>query len=112
MATRPERLTIGEGEQSWDAKADLNFEALVEGPFPIHTEATIGDLNTNFPPANYEECIVLVGGVLYISDGATWGVYIQAANVPDSTATTVADMATDFNTLLSALQTAGIMATS
>ena len=52
-----------------------------------------------------------VNGVLYISDGATWEVYRISDAVPDTTAVTVSEMATDFNTLLSALRTAGIMAT-
>jgi hypothetical protein len=61
--------------------------------------------------SSYDDCFALVAETLYISNGATWEIYSGvSANVADSVAVTVAQMATDFNTLLAALQTAGIMA--
>lgn len=110
--TRPERYVLEEGTQAWDGEVDSNFEMLTDGPLPLHSEANTTDLNNNFNPADYDECIVSVAGVLYISDGVSWSVYRQAANVADSTAVTVSEMATDFNELLTSLKNAGIMATS
>jgi hypothetical protein len=111
MATRPERISLSEGTQAWDGEVDANFNMLINAPLPLHFEGSVLDLNTNFPAVNYDDCIVTVSGVLYISDGAVWSVYRLSAAVPDTTAVTVSEMATDFNTLLSALRTAGIMAT-
>ncbi len=62
-----------------------------------------------------------IGGKLIIEEGASVEglpsvspadpqTLPQAANVPDSTATTVAGLKEDFNSLLAALKTAGLMA--
>lgn len=62
-----------------------------------------------------------IGGKLIIEEGASVEglpsatpaepqTLPQAANVPDSTATTVAGLKEDFNTLLATLKTAGLMA--
>lgn len=52
-----------------------------------------------------------IGGALILEDGAkVEGILTEKAeNVADSTATTVAEMKEDFNELLSALKTAGLM---
>ena len=112
MATRPERIILEEGQQAWDAEVDTNFEQLTDAPTPFHSEPTVGDLTSKWPAADYVDCVCIVARTLYISNGTSWEIYRQAALVADSTAATAADMATDFNLLLSALQTAGIMATS
>jgi hypothetical protein len=112
MATRPVRKVLTDRLQAWDADVDVNFEIITDAPFPIAQFADFASLEIAAPAANYDECICLVSGELAISDGVSWGPYRKSANVPDSTATTVADLATDFNSLLSALQAAGIMATS
>ena len=105
---RPTRRIITSGLAAWDADVDENFSLIVDTPFPMAQYATVGDL----PAASiYEECLAMVGPVIYISDGTSWSLFSggTAANVADSTATTAADMATDFNELLASLQTAGIM---
>ena len=66
--------------------------------------------------------ITHIGGALVFDEGATVsgfpmdaatataiGGVKQAANQADSTATSVADLKTDFNTLLASLKAAGIM---
>lgn len=107
---RPTRITLSSGLSAWDADADFNFNLLTGAPLPIYQVAVVGSL----PAAtSYEDCLALVDDELYISDGSTWSPYFgQAVFVADSTAVTVADMVTDFNELLAALQGAGIMATS
>lgn len=74
----------------------------------------VGDLPT---ASSYDDCLAIVGtgaaARIYISNGTTWELYdTQSANVPDSTATTAADMASDFNDLLAALIASGQMASS
>ena len=105
---RPTRRVIASGIAAWDADSDSNFDKITGAPFPMFQVAVVG----NLPAASsYEDCFALVDDTLYISNGSTWEVYTgQAANVPDSVAVTVAAMASDFNDLLAALQTAGIMA--
>jgi hypothetical protein len=106
---RPTPRILASGIASWDGDADENFSIITGAPFPMAQYSLVGDLPA---ASSYDECFALVGDVLYQSNGTTWEVYQQSANVADSTATTASEMATDFNELLTALQDAGLMATS
>jgi hypothetical protein len=109
---RPTRRIIASGIAAWDADTDDNFNAITGEPFPMF-QVVAPDEETDLPTASsYDQCFALVEDVMYISNGATWEVYQQAANVPDSTAATATDMATDFNTLLAVLIAADVMASS
>ncbi len=52
---------------------------------------------------------LVIGGTLEITEGATLSGFPCASNQSDSTATTIADLKSDFNSLLSKLKTAGLM---
>lgn len=111
---RPARNVIPSGEAAWDGEVDSNFSMLTDTPFPILLAANIGALPT---ASSYDACLALVGTTsaarLYISNGSSWVLYDpKAAYVADSVAADVATMAADFNSLLSALKTAGLMASS
>ena len=111
---RPERNVIPSGEAAWDGEVDSNFSILTDSPFPLLLAANTGALPT---ASSYDGCLALVGTTsaarLYISNGSSWVLYdAKAAHLADSTASDVPTMASDFNDLLSALQTAGLMATS
>ena len=60
---------------------------------------------------NYQENgdKLVIGGTLEIEDGATLTGLPKALNQADSTATTIADLKSDFNDLLAKLKTAGLM---
>ena len=104
---RPSKRIIASGVAAWDADVDFNFDLLTGAPLPLVQYDLVVDLPT---ASSFDDCLALVGSVLYISDGTDWSPYQgTSANVVDSTATTVSQMATDFNVLLAALQTAGIM---
>ena len=51
----------------------------------------------------------VIGGTLEIKEGASLTGFPQAENQADSTATTVADLKSDFNSLLSKLKSSGLM---
>ena len=51
----------------------------------------------------------VIGGTLEIKEGASVTGLPQAENQADSTATTVADLKSDFNFLLSKLKSSGLM---
>ena len=51
----------------------------------------------------------VIGGTLTIENGATLTGFPQASNQASSTASTVADLKTDFNNLLDKLKAAGLM---
>lgn len=51
----------------------------------------------------------VIGGTLEIKEGASITGLPQAENQADSTATTVADLKSDFNSLLSKLKSSGLM---
>ena len=52
---------------------------------------------------------LVIGGTLELKDGATFNGFPKAENQADSTATTVADLKSDFNSLLSKLKSSGLM---
>ena len=112
--TRPARRTIEEGIAAWDPDVDFDFALLFDAPLPLFQEALVGSLPA---ASSYDSCIAIVGtgasARIYISDGATWGLYdSQSALVADSTATDATQMASDFNDLLAALQAGGVMEAS
>ena len=51
----------------------------------------------------------VIGGTLEIKEGALLTGFPQAENQADSTATTVADLKSDFNSLISKLKSSGLM---
>ena len=51
----------------------------------------------------------VIGGTLEIKEGASVTGFTQAENQADSTATAVADLKSDFNSLLSKLKSSGLM---
>lgn len=64
----------------------------------------------SFNTKNYQDGDNLViGGTLELAKGATLSGFPKVENQIDSTATTIADLKTDFNSLLSRLKTAGLM---
>ena len=52
---------------------------------------------------------LVIGGTLELKDGATLSGFPCVSNQSDSTATTIADLKSDFNSLLSKLKAAGLM---
>ena len=60
---------------------------------------------------NYSENgdTLVIGGTLELADGATLSGFPKAENQADSTATTIADLKADFNSLLEKLKSAGLM---
>lgn len=64
-----------------------------------------------FNTKNYSENgdKLVIGGALEIKEGASVTGFPQAENQADSTATTVADLKSDFNSLLSKLKSSGLM---
>nr|DAQ08558.1 MAG TPA: Head fiber protein [Caudoviricetes sp.] len=65
----------------------------------------------SFNTKNYQETCdkLVIGGALEIKEGASITGLPQAKNQVDSTATTVADLKSDFNSLLSKLKSSGLM---
>ena len=53
--------------------------------------------------------ITVIGGTLEIKEGASITGLPQAENQADSTASTVADLKSDFNSLLTKLKSSGLM---
>jgi hypothetical protein len=108
---RPTRRVIASGIAAWDADTDENFGLIYDTPYPIVEYALVGDLPA---ASSYDYCLALVGNdTLYISNGSSWSPYQGTADaVLDSTATTVSELAIDYNELIAALKLAGIMRTS
>lgn len=64
----------------------------------------------SFNTKNYQDGDkMVIGGTLEITEGATLSGFPCASNQSDSTATTIADLKSDFNSLLSKLKTARLM---
>lgn len=60
---------------------------------------------------NYQKTCdkLVIGGTLELKDGATLNGFPKAENQAGSTATTIADLKADFNSLLEKLKSAGLM---
>lgn len=65
----------------------------------------------SFNTKNYQETCdkLVIGGALEIKKGASVTGLPQAENQADSTAATIADLKSDFNSLLSKLKSSGLM---
>ena len=65
----------------------------------------------SFNTKNYQETCdkLVIGGTLEIKEGASVIGLPKAENQADSTASTVADLKSDFNSLLSKLKSSGLM---
>ena len=64
----------------------------------------------SFNTKNYKDGDkMVIGGTLVLKEGAVLSGFPCASNQSDSTATTIADLKSDFNSLLSKLKTAGLM---
>ena len=65
----------------------------------------------SFNNKNYQETCdkLVIGGALEIKEGASITGLTQAENQADSTAATIADLKSDFNSLLSKLKSSGLM---
>lgn len=112
---RPSFAAVPHGAQSWDAIVDSNFDKIGATPAPLAEFANVGAL----PAAGaYDRCVAVVTddgngyAAIVISNGTTWKILgTQAAAQADSTATTVADLKTDFNALLAKLRASGAIDT-
>ena len=76
---RPLLIDVDQGLEGWDAFLQTDLETILEGPFPIHENATLTEANlaATFPAANFDRCLVWVnhtvlGYTLYRSDGTNW----------------------------------------
>ena len=65
----------------------------------------------SFNTKNYQETCdkLVIGGALEIKEGASVTGLPKAENQTDSTASTIADLKSDFNSLLSKLKSSGLM---
>lgn len=76
---RPTRIPIDDGVNDWDALVNDNLTLLLDAPIPVHASASLteSNLESSFPAASYDRCIVwvnhsVVGYTLYWSDGTAW----------------------------------------
>ena len=106
--SRPALSDIDRTDSGWLTKVNANFEKLLDAPFPMDQEASTGAL----PNAKlYKDCYVLVGDVLYQSDGTSWGTkQLNFIADLDTGTATVSDIKTAYNNLLADLQAKGWMA--
>lgn len=110
---RPSPTTIQSTLEAWDADVTNNFNLVFAGPLPLVVYANFAAI----PAANqFDQCLVsfndaTAGWIMALSNGTTFRkVGVQAAAEADSTATTVANLKNDFNSLLAKLRTAGLLA--
>lgn len=76
---RPTSIPINDGVNDWDALINDDLDIILNGPLPIHANASLTESNVaaTFPPGSYDRCLVwvnhsIVGYLLYWSDGTTW----------------------------------------
>lgn len=98
--TRFARLTINNGENAWDAKANSMFQNLLDRPIPIPQHSgDESDLASTWAASSYDRCMIWVdhtvrGWTLYWSNGTTWIPFGGSINVrTDGSATVTVDPA-------------------
>lgn len=122
---RPTIIEIVSGQQGWDVDVTDNLRAAFKVSLPVANgtielqNGTIeGTAYTSFgslpSAAANDGCLAVVNasGVwqLYLSVGASWKrIGVQAVDPGNSTATNTAELVADFNGLLAALRTAGLL---
>ncbi len=106
---RPTKVEVESGIEGWDEEFNENLVTLFETPYPAPrypsdwaTTKTIAQLETAYPAAQYEECIIFlkhagVGAILMISNGTKW-VPVQKALV-ESAASAAGAVAVDADAL-------------
>lgn len=78
--SRPTRINIDSGAQSWEAVVNSNFQQVFDRPFAVLVfEGTLAELELARPAASYEWCLAIVeydgestGNALAFSDGTAW----------------------------------------
>lgn len=115
--SRPTFVKPTAATEGWDGEISDDIDILLTKPWPIYEHVgTEANLASTFPANQYDRCVVWVnhstmGWILYHSNGTTWvQLPRQAAAQGDSTATTVADLKTDFNALLAKMRASGTLA--
>lgn len=112
---RPSYNTITVGTANWDAPLNDNFEVILGAPFPPVQISTLAGLNSNFDPADYENCIATAGdepGYLFVSDGTEWRrVPYSAEAMANVVGWADATAQSDFNALLTKLRASGVIET-
>lgn len=114
---KPVYPTISSGLEGWDADLQA-ITAILSGPVPLPLYSSFAALPT---AANYDDCLAVYnkgaqgswpsGKLIALSRGGAWStVGFQCAFQAQSSAGTLAALVTDFNTLLTALKTSGLMA--
>ena len=105
---RPTLRTLTAGIAAWDADVDANFNLITGKPFPMAQYATTGDLPA---ASSYENCLALVGDVLYISNGTIWNIYPmpQAAYMEALVLPTLEELTIAANDLIQKLKDSGLM---
>jgi hypothetical protein len=106
--SRPIPENIDRSDPLWPDKVNGNFNKVFGQPFAMYN----GSL-TGFNAAKYKNCLVLVGGVLYISDGSAWVPYrAQLTNIAslNPATATLDDIKTAMNQLISDAISKGWMA--
>jgi hypothetical protein len=79
--TRPTRITVNNGDISWESQLNTNLQQLYDTPIPILLHAnTLANLQTTRPAASYAWCMAIVdydggttpGSHLAFSNGTAW----------------------------------------
>lgn len=69
-------VVITEDTQQWDSTTTDAIEALrtsiLVEPFPPASFADLSALNAAHDAADYEHCVAVADGVLYLSNGSSW----------------------------------------
>jgi len=98
--------TISGSDALWWQKMNANFTALVNAPFPLKTYTDVSALTTAKNPKLYKNCLALINGIKYQSNGTTWiplqQLSARADLVPGSVS--FADVKTAYNNLLADLR--------
>jgi len=103
--SRPVLETADRSDSDWLTKVNSNFEKLLDGPLPVC------DNPTSFNAKLYKDCLGILSGEFYTSNGTSW-VQGRLAHIADLNPATVSlsDIVTAYNTLLADMRAKGMLA--
>ncbi len=72
--SRPQKEEIVSGQLGWDGVVNDMLALLFDSPLPLCRAADLSELETDFPAANFEQCLAVTQDTskLYMSDGLDW----------------------------------------
>ena len=106
---RPSYTPVDRTTDGWQDEVNDNFDKVIDAPLVLSEESVAG-----FRASQYENCLIMQSGTMYISDGTVWKPYRQLEYIADldRDTATLTDVRNAYNSLLADAKAKDMMASS